>query len=210
MRESERISVLKGVGENRTIVFIKQVSIPLGTCLRIRRTYDIYEDPISIGEIQEGRQSLSPARSSGQVSQNKNADHHTLSERHDRHFESDLVSIRSSQYTGTGRRDHSARKDCAKGRTGDGASGFSIPVLLRGKRNTMQPVYALTAGLTNNAVKSGRSGIGAGGRNPGISSGRADLPISPSWIEELQWKESISRDKEESMKQESALYLKNF
>ena len=66
MRESERISVLKGVGEKTEQLFIKAGVHTIGDLLAYYpRTYDIYEDPISIGEIQEGRQSLSPARSSG-------------------------------------------------------------------------------------------------------------------------------------------------
>lgn len=131
----------------------------MGTCLRIIRGPMIsMKIRFPLERSRRERQSLSSARSSGgsRSVRIKNADHHTLSERHDRHFESDLVSDAvSSQHTGAGRRDHSARKDCAqKGRTGDGASGdFLSQCLLRGKRNTMQPVYALTAGLTNNAVK---------------------------------------------------------
>ena len=141
MRESERISVLKGVGEKTEQLFIKAGVHTIGDLLAYYpRMYDIYEDPISIGEIQEGKTVTVTGAIFGriQVSQNKkNADHHTLSERHNRHFESDLVSDAvSSQHTGAGRRDHSARKDCAqKGRTGDGASGdFLSQCLLRGKK----------------------------------------------------------------------------
>ena len=55
MRESERISVLKGVGEKTEQLFIKAGVHTIGDLLAYYpRTYDIYEDPISIGEIQEG------------------------------------------------------------------------------------------------------------------------------------------------------------
>ena len=54
MRESERISVLKGVGEKTEQLFIKAGVHTIGDLLAYYpRTYDIYEDPISIGEIQE-------------------------------------------------------------------------------------------------------------------------------------------------------------
>ena len=56
MRESERISVLKGVGEKTEQLFIKAGVHTIGDLLAYYpRTYDIYEDPISIGEIQEGK-----------------------------------------------------------------------------------------------------------------------------------------------------------
>ena len=58
MRESERISVLKGVGEKTEQLFIKAGVHTIGDLLAYYpRTYDIYEDPISIGEIQEGKDS---------------------------------------------------------------------------------------------------------------------------------------------------------
>ena len=107
MRESERISVLKGVGEKTEQLFIRAGVHTIGDLLAYYpRTYDIYEDPISIGEIQEGKTVTVTGAIFGriQVSQNKKMqNHHTLSERHNRHFESDLVSDAvSSQHTGTG------------------------------------------------------------------------------------------------------------
>lgn len=90
----------------------------MGTCLRIIRGPMIsMKIRFPSERSRRERQSLSPARSSGgsKSVRIKNADHHTLSERHDRHFESNLVSDAvSSQHTGAGRRDHSARKDCAQ------------------------------------------------------------------------------------------------
>lgn len=90
----------------------------MGTCLRIIRGPMIsMKIRFPLERSRRERQSLSSARSSGgsRSVRIKNADHHTLSERHDRHFESDLVSDAvSSQHTGAGRRDHSARKDCAQ------------------------------------------------------------------------------------------------
>ena len=138
MRESERISVLKGVGEKTEQLFIKAGVHTIGDLLAYYpRTYDIYEDPISIGEIQEGKTVTVTGAIFGriQVSQNKKMQITTLYLKD--MTESDLVSDAvSSQHTGTGRRDHSARKDCAqKGRTGDGASGdFLSQCLLRGKK----------------------------------------------------------------------------
>ena len=142
MRESERISVLKGVGEKTEQLFIKAGVHTIGDLLAYYpRTYDIYEDPISIGEIQEGKTVTVTGAIFGriQVSQNKKMQITTL-------YLKDMtgtlkviwfrMNAVSSQYTGTGRRDHSARKDCAqKGRTGDGASGdFLSQCLLRGKK----------------------------------------------------------------------------
>ncbi len=64
------------------------------------------------------------------------------------------------------------------------------------KRNTMQPVYALTAGLTNNAVK--KAVAQALEQVEGIrdiSSGRADLPISPSGSKNCNGRNPFPGDK---------------
>ena len=75
----------------------------------------------------------------------------------------------------------------------------------------MQPVYALTAGLTNNAVK--KAVAQALEQVEGIREFLPEELICRYHLldRRLQWKESISRrQKKNSMKQESALYLKNF
>ena len=141
MRESERISVLKGVGEKTEQLFIKAGVHTIGDLLAYYpRTYDIYEDPISIGEIQEGKTVTVTGAIFGriQVSQNKKMQITTL-------YLKDMTGtlkviwfrmpfLRNT--LGRGGRDHSARKDCAqKGRTGDGASGdFLSQCLLQRKK----------------------------------------------------------------------------
>ena len=58
MRESERISVLKGVGEKTEQLFIKAGVHTIGDLLAYYpRMYDIYEDPISIGGDPGGKDS---------------------------------------------------------------------------------------------------------------------------------------------------------
>ena len=96
MRESEKISVLKGVGEKTEQLFFKAGVHTIGDLLAYYpRTYDIYEDPVSIGEIQEGKiVTVTGAIFGGYPgqSESQDADYHTLCKGHDRNIEGDLVS----------------------------------------------------------------------------------------------------------------------
>ena len=128
MRESEKISVLKGVGEKTEQLFFKAGVHTIGDLLAYYpRTYDIYEDPVSIGEIQEGKIATVTGAIFGriQVSPNPKLQITTLYVGHDRDIEGDLVSDAvSAQYAWQRWCDHAAGADCAqKGRTCDGASG---------------------------------------------------------------------------------------
>lgn len=141
MRESERISVLKGVGEKTEQLFIKAGVHTIGDLLAYYpRTYDIYEDPISIGEIQEGKTVTVTGAIFGriQVSQNKKMQITTLYLK-DMTGTLKVIWFRMPFLRNTlGRggvitlRGRIVRK---KGRTGDGASGdFLSQCLLRGKK----------------------------------------------------------------------------
>ena len=160
MRESERISVLKGVGEKTEQLFIKAGVHTIGDLLAYYpRTYDIYEDPISIGEIQEGKTVTVTGAIFGriQVSQNKKMQITTLYLK-DMTGTLKVIWFRMPFLRNTlGRggvitlRGRIVRKKDAL--VMEHPEIFYPSASYEEKRNTMQPVYALTAGLTNNAVK---------------------------------------------------------
>ena len=160
MRESERISVLKGVGEKTEQLFIKAGVHTIGDLLAYYpRTYDIYEDPISIGEIQEGKTVTVIGAIFGriQVSQNKKMQITTLYLK-DMTGTLKVIWFRMPFLRNTlGRggvitlRGRIVRKKDAL--VMEHPEIFYPSASYEEKRNTMQPVYALTAGLTNNAVK---------------------------------------------------------
>ena len=160
MRESERISVLKGVGEKTEQLFIKAGVHTIGDLLAYYpRMYDIYEDPISIGEIQEGKTVTVTGAIFGriQVSQNKKMQITTLYLK-DMTGTLKVIWFRMPFLRNTlGRggvitlRGRIVRKKDAL--VMEHPEIFYPSASYEEKRNTMQPVYALTAGLTNNAVK---------------------------------------------------------
>ena len=160
MRESERISVLKGVGEKTEQLFIKAGVHTIGDLLAYYpRMYDIYEDPISIGEIQEGKTVTVTGAIFGriQVSQNKKMQTTTLYLK-DMTGTLKVIWFRMPFLRNTlGRggvitlRGRIVRKKDAL--VMEHPEIFYPSASYEEKRNTMQPVYALTAGLTNNAVK---------------------------------------------------------
>lgn len=159
MRESERISVLKGVGEKTEQLFIKAGVHTIGDLLAYYpRTYDIYEDPISIGEIQEGKTVTVTGAIFGriQVSQNKKMQ---------------ITTLYLKDMTGTLKviwfRMPFLRSTLARGgvitlrgrviRKRDGLvmehpEMFYPSAKYEEKRHTLWPVYPLTSGLTNNMV----------------------------------------------------------
>ena len=160
MRESERISVLKGVGEKTEQLFIKAGVHTIGDLLAYYpRTYDIYEDPISIGEIQEGKTVTVTGAIFGriQVRQNTKIQITTLYLK-DMTGTLKVIWFRMPFLRNTlGRggvitlRGRIVRKKDAL--VMEHPEIFYPSASYEEKRNTMQPVYALTAGLTNNAVK---------------------------------------------------------
>ena len=160
MRESERISALKGVGEKTEQLFIKAGVQTIGDLLAYYpRTYDIYEEPVCIGEIQEGKTVTVTGAIFGkiQVSQNKKMQITTL-------YLKDVTGtlkviwfrmpfLRNTLAQGgiITLRGRIVRKK--EGLVMEHPEIFYPSASYDQKRNTMQPVYALTAGLTNNAVK---------------------------------------------------------
>ena len=56
MNEQSRISELKGIGEKTEKLFQKMGVYTIGDLLRYYpRGYDVYEEPVSVGELEEGK-----------------------------------------------------------------------------------------------------------------------------------------------------------
>ena len=158
MRESERISVLKGVGEKTEQLFIKAGVHTIGDLLAYYpRTYDIYEDPISIGEIQEGKTVTVTGAIFGriQVSQNKKMQITTL-------YLKDMTGtlkviwfrmpfLRNTLGRGgviTLRGRIVRKKDALVMEHPE----IFTPAAYEEILHSMQPIYGLTAGLTNKLI----------------------------------------------------------
>lgn len=164
MNENSKISSLKGIGEKTEALFGKAGVYTIGDLLRYYpRGYDVYDDPVSIGEAQEGKTVTITGAIFGkvQVSKNRNMQVTTL-------YLKDITGTlkviwfrmpflrntlgRGGVITLRGR---IVRK--RDGLVMEHPEIFYPSVKYEEKRNTMQPVYPLTAGLTNNAVKKAMS-----------------------------------------------------
>ena len=56
MNENSKINTLKGIGEQTEKVFQKAGIYTVGDLIRYYpRGYDVYEDPVSVSEVEEGR-----------------------------------------------------------------------------------------------------------------------------------------------------------
>ncbi len=160
MRETEQISILKGIGEKTEQLFLKAGVRTIGELLEYYpRTYDIYEEPVAIGEIEEGKTVTVTGAVFGriQVSKIKNFQITTL-------YLKDLTGtlkviwfrmpfLRNTLGKGgviTLRGRIIRKKD---GLVMEHPEIFYPSTTYEEKRGTMQPVYPLTAGLTNNMVK---------------------------------------------------------
>ena len=180
MNERSKISELKGIGEKTEKLFEKIGVRTVGGLIRYYpRSYEIFEDPVPIVEACEGRICTVTGAVFGriQVSGNRNMQVTTL-------YLKDLTGTLKVIWF----RMPFLRNTLAKGG----------PLTLRGrivrrrdglvmehpdiycpsskyeeKRNTMQPVYALTAGLSNNTViKAVRQALGC------VDAGQDILPES--------------------------------
>ena len=180
MNERSKISELKGIGEKTEKLFEKIGVRTVGGLIRYYpRSYEIFEDPVPIAEACEGRICTVTGAVFGriQVSGNRNMQVTTL-------YLKDLTGTLKVIWF----RMPFLRNTLAKGG----------PLTLRGrivrrrdglvmehpdiycpsskyeeKRNTMQPVYALTAGLSNNTViKAVRQALGC------VDAGQDILPES--------------------------------
>lgn len=159
MRESQRISALKGVGEKTEQLFSRLGVRTIGDLVRYYpRSFEIYEDPVPVSEVQEGRVCTVAGSVFGriQVSGNERMQVTML-------YLKDLTGtlkviwfrmpfLRSTLGRG-GRlilRGKVVRK--REGLVMEHPEIYYPAEKYREKLHTMQPVYPLTAGLTNNAV----------------------------------------------------------
>ena len=113
INEYSKIGVLKGIGEKTEQIFGKVGIATVGDLIRYYpHRYEVYEDPVPIGEVQEGHTVTVTGANlrEGQCRRKPaDADHHIVCERSDRYIESDLVSDAvSAQYTCERRCDHAA------------------------------------------------------------------------------------------------------
>ncbi len=160
MNENSKISSLKGIGEKTESLFVKAGVRTIGELLRYYpRGYDVYEEPVSIGEAEEGKTVTVTGAIFGKVQVSGNP-------------HKQITTLYLKDITGTLKviwfRMPFLRNTLARGgvitlrgriiRKRDGLvmehpEIFYPSAKYEEKRNTLQPVYPLTAGLTNNAVK---------------------------------------------------------
>lgn len=160
MNEDSKISALKGIGEKTETLFTKAGVRTIGELLRYYpRGYDVYDDPVSIGEAAEGRTAAITGAIYGkvQVSGSRNMQVTTL-------YLKDITgTLKVIWFRMPFLRNTLARGGIItlRGRIVRRREGlvmehpeiFYPSAKYEEKRNTLQPVYPLTAGLTNNAVK---------------------------------------------------------
>lgn len=159
MNEQSKISELKGVGEKTEKLFRKMGVYTVGDLLRyFPRGYDVYEKPVSIGELEEGKISAVKGTVYGrvQVGGSRNMQVTTA-------YIKDLTGmlrvvwfrmpfLRNTLKSGS--------VVIVRGRVIDKKGKFvmehpeifSPPEEYESKQNTLQPIYPLTAGITNKAV----------------------------------------------------------
>ena len=159
MNERSEISELKGVGEKTTRLFHRIGVRTVGDLIRYYpRTYEVFEGPVCIGEVCEGRTCTVTGTVFGriQVSGNRSMQVTTL-------WLKDLTGtlkviwfrmpfLRTTLGKGgtlTLRGRVLRKKD---GLVMEHPEIYYPSEKYEEKRNSVQPVYALTAGLTNNAV----------------------------------------------------------
>lgn len=159
MNEESRISALKGVGAKTEELFGKINVHTVGELLRYYpRGYDIYEDPVPVSEACEGRTVTVTGAIYGKVTVGGNRN-------------MQITTMYVKDLTGTLKviwfRMPFLRNTLARGgvitlrgevKNKKGTLVMEHPEIFypsaqyEEKRNTMQPLYPLTAGLTNNAV----------------------------------------------------------
>ncbi len=159
MRETERISSLKGIGEKTEKLFRKVGVDTVGDILRYYpRGFEIFEDPVPIGSVEEGKISTVAGSVFGRIQVSGNQ-------------KMQVTTLYLKDLTGTLKviwfRMPFLRNTLGKGgmlilrgrivRKKDGLVMEHPEVYYPAakydeKLHSMQPVYPLTAGLTNNAV----------------------------------------------------------
>ena len=159
MNEQSKISELKGVGEKTEKLFQKMGIYTVGDLLRyFPRGYDVYEAPASVGELEEGKVSAVTGTIYGkvQVGGGRNMQVTTA-------YIKDLTgTLRVIWFRMPFLRNtlKSGSMITVRGRVTQkkGQLVMEHPEIYNPcesyekKLNTLQPVYPLTAGITNNAV----------------------------------------------------------
>lgn len=160
MNENSKISVLKGIGDKTAALFEKAGVASVGSLLRYYpRGYDVYEDSVSIGEIEEGKTVTVTGAIFGRVQLGGSKS-------------MQITSLHIKDLTGTLKviwfRMPFLKNTLSRGgvitlrgrivQKRDGVvmehpEVFYPSSKYEEKRNTLQPIYPLTAGLSNNAVK---------------------------------------------------------
>ena len=159
MNEKSKISELKGIGEKTEKLFQKLGVYTIGDLLRYYpRGYDVYEAPVSIGELEEGKISAVTGAVYGKVQVSGG-----------RNMQTTVLNLKD--VTGTLRvvwfRMPFLRNTLKSGsiitlrgrvvnRKGkllmEHPEIYSPSQNYEGKLNTLQPVYPLTSGVTNNGI----------------------------------------------------------
>ena len=158
MNECTKISRLKGVGEKTEQLFHKLDIFEIGDLLRhYPRGYDVYDEPVPVSDVEEGRIMTVTGMISGriQVSGNRNMQVTSL------YVKDDTGSLRVIWFRMPFLRNTlKGGMITVRGRIVNRRSSivmehpeiFYPPTQYETKIHTLQPVYPLTAGLTNNAV----------------------------------------------------------
>lgn len=160
MNENSKISTLKGIGEKTQALFEKAGVRTIGDLLRYYpRGYDVYDDPVLVGEAEEGKTVTVTGAVFGrvQLGGSRNMQVTTL-------YVKDLTgTLKVIWFRMPFLKNTLARGGIItlRGRIVRKRDGlvmehpeiFYPSAKYEEKRNTLQPVYPLTAGLTNNAVK---------------------------------------------------------
>lgn len=159
MNEQSKISELKGIGEKTEKLFQKMGIFTIGDLLRyFPRAYDVYEAPVSIGELEEGKISAVTGTVYGRVQLGGNRNMQVTTA-----FLKDLTgTLKVSWFRMPFLRNalKSGSAITVRGRIiqrkgqllMEHPAIYNPPETYNKKLDTLQPVYPLTAGITNNAV----------------------------------------------------------
>ena len=159
MNENSKINTLKGIGEKTEKIFQKAGIYTVGDLIRYYpRGYDVYENPVSVSEVEEGRTMTVTGAIFGRVQVGGSP-------------KMQITTLYIKDITGTLKvvwyRMPFLRNTLAKGgvitlrgrivQKKDGLvmehpEIFYPSSKYNEKKNTLQPIYPLTSGLTNNAV----------------------------------------------------------
>lgn len=159
MNEQSKISELKGIGEKTEKLFRKMEVYTVGNLIRYYpRGYDVYEEPVSVGELEEGKVQAVTGVIYGRVQTGGNRGMQVTTA-----YIKDLTGtlkviwfrmpfLRNTLKSGS--------QITVRGRVISKKNQlvmehpeiYSPSESYDEKLNTMQPVYPLTAGITNNAV----------------------------------------------------------